>query len=110
MTSAPAAWERNLRSAMLAERPRCIGCRRPDQTEMLAWRDGYYAILLPGGGRFAVFDPQGRPLLNDGTAGRRLEMPGWQPIRVELDTSGRCPRCAYFHRHGIKQPTTRVDR
>lgn len=85
----------------LSARPRCRDCRRPDGAEIIAWRDGWYAIIAPPNGPWAVYRPDGRPELNPVIATARLESLGWKPVTVTLDADGRCPRCAYIARHNL---------
>ena len=98
-----AAWEllleRKGRTGMLA---RCVSCRRPEGLTVLAWRDGWYAVLVPDGrgNRFTMFDPWGRLQLSE-RAMARIEGTEWKPLTVELDAAGRCPRCAYCEKHGL---------
>jgi hypothetical protein len=87
----------------VSSRRRCRDCRRPDGQDILAHKDGYYAVPFHERS-VAVIRPDGWPVLDEGTVAAQLDRPGWRIVRVELDDDGRCKRCAYLQLHPEQRP------
>lgn len=77
-------------------RDRCVGCRRPNGAHVIGWRGGAWAVWMDT--YLAVFDARGELLTEAGRMQQVLDDPDCKVVTVVLDTTGRCRRCAYFHR------------
>lgn len=76
----------------LAGARRCLGCRRPDGAEVIAWKNGRWGFLT--GTACYLFEPWGEPVEKEKVLTEQLGDTGFRTLIVRLNEGGLCPRCA----------------